>query len=426
MTEIESVDFFTDQSLIADPYPYFDALRAKCPVLHTDAYGVVAVTGHEEAAAVYKDPDTFSSAISVGGPFPPLPFTPEGDDISDLLAQHRDSMPMSEHMITMDPPQHQYARSLLTRLITPRRLKENEQFVWRLADEQLDEFIDRGRSEFLEDYAKPFSLLVIADLLGVPEEDHDEFRLVLGGKPRPGARVGSLEKEALDHNPLQWLDDKFSTYLEERRAHPREDVLTGLATANYPDGSVPPIPEVVRSATFLFAAGQETTTKLLTAAVRVLAENPDIVEQLDADRSLIGDFVEEMLRMESPVKSDFRLVRKSTTLGGVDIAAGTTLMVCPGAVNRDPRRFDNPHQVRVDRDNVRDHIAFGRGPHTCPGGPLARVEGRVTIERLLDRLRNLRIDEDKHGPADARTYGYEPTYILRGMTDLHIVFDKAD
>ncbi|WP_166905559.1 cytochrome P450 [Mycobacterium sp. DL440] len=420
-TNFDTVDYFTDQSLVPDPHPYFDHLRSKCPVVKEPNYGVMAITGFEEATTVLKDTNLFSSCIAVAGPFPPLPFTPEGDDITEQIAAHRSQMPMFEHMVTMDPPDHTNARSLLNRLLTPRRLKENEDFMWRLADQCLDDFIADGKCEFLSAYAKPFSLLVIADMLGVPEEDHEEFRTVLGA-PRPGAQVGSLDGDLVASNPLEWLDEKFSRYLEDRRKEPRDDVLTALATANYPDGSVPPIIEVVRSATFLFAAGQETTTKLLSASLRVLGDRPDIQQALRDDRSRIPTFVEEALRMDAPVKSQFRLAKKNTKLGDIEVPAGTTLMVCPGAVNRDPVRFEDPHTFSLDRKNVREHIAFGRGVHSCPGGPLARVEGRVSLERILDRMSDIGIDEEFHGPADDRRYSYEPTFILRGLTELNITF----
>lgn len=420
-TNYDTIDYFTDQSLVPDPHPYFDHLRSKCPVVTEPNYGVMAITGFEEATTVLKDTETFSSCIAVAGPFPPLPFTPEGDDITEQITAHRAQMPMFEHMVTMDPPDHTNARSLLNRLLTPRRLKENEDFMWRLADQCLDDFIADGKCEFLSAYAKPFSLLVIADMLGVPEEDHEEFRTVLGA-PRPGAQVGSLDGDLVASNPLEWLDEKFISYLEDRRKEPRDDVLTALATANYPDGSVPPVIEVVRSATFLFAAGQETTTKLLSASLRVLGDRPDIQQALRDDRSRIPTFVEEALRMDAPVKSQFRLAKKNTKLGDIDVPAGTTMMVCPGAVNRDPVRFEDPHTFSLDRKNVREHIAFGRGVHSCPGGPLARVEGRVSLERILDRMADIAIDEEFHGPADDRRYTYEPTFILRGLTDLNITF----
>lgn len=419
--DFDAIDYFTDPSLVPDPHPYFDHLRSKCPVVREPNYGVLAITGYEEANTVLKDTDTYSSCIAVAGPFPPLPFTPEGDDITAQISEHRQLMPMFEHMVTMDPPDHTNARSLLNRLLTPSRLRENEAFMWRLADECLDDIVAHGKCEFLSAYAKPFSLLVIADLLGVPHEDHDEFRTVLGA-PRPGATVGSLQGELVATNPLAWLDDKFVAYLEDRHENPRDDVLTSLATAKFPDGSTPPVIEVARSATFLFAAGQETTTKLLSASIKVLGDHPDIQDTLRKDRSRIPIFVEEALRMDAPVKSQFRLAKKNTTLNGTEVPAGTTMMICPGAVNRDPVRFENPHEFSLDRKNVREHIAFGRGVHSCPGGPLARAEGRVSMERILDRMADIRIDEEKHGPVGERSYNYEPTFILRGLTEINIEF----
>ena len=190
MTNFDSVDYFTDQSLIPNPHPYFDHLRARnataCPINN----GVLAVTGWESANAVYKDVDSFSSCVAVAGPFTPIPFVPEGDDICAQLEEHRTEIPMFEHMVTMDPPNHTDARSLLSRLLTPKRLKENEDFMWRLADRHIDELVADGHCEFLTAYARPFSLIVVADLLGVPEEDHEEFREAFGAM-RPGTSIGA-------------------------------------------------------------------------------------------------------------------------------------------------------------------------------------------------------------------------------------------
>ena len=139
--DYEAVDYFTDPALVPDPHPYFDYLRGIGPVVKEPHHGVVAVTGYDEAMALYKNVDSYSSCIAVGGPFPPLPFEPSGDDISGLIEQHRARLPLHEHMVTMDPPDHTRARSVLSRLLTPARLKENQDFLLRLADQQLDEFV---------------------------------------------------------------------------------------------------------------------------------------------------------------------------------------------------------------------------------------------------------------------------------------------
>ncbi|CDO24000.1 cytochrome p450 [Mycolicibacterium mageritense DSM 44476 = CIP 104973] len=403
------IDFFRDERLVDNPYPFFEALRDKCPVSREDHYGVTMVTGWDEAVAVYNDAETFSSCISVTGPFPGFPVPLEGrsaDEVTALIEKHRDELPFSD---------------LLMRLITPKRLKENEDAMWQLADEVLDSYLAPGHGDFIKGFASPFTLLVIADLLGIPAEDRAGF--VDGIKQHSGGGVGSTSKESLSHSPLEFLYGQFSDYVTDRRANPREDVLTGLAEATFPDGSIPDVGDVARVATNVFSAGQETTVRLLSTALKVLGERPDIQQRVREDRSLIPNFIEEALRIESPVKGDFRLSRCPVTVGESELSAGTTVMVLNGAANRDPRRFEDPDTFDPARKNARQHLAFGRGIHSCPGAPLARAETRVGIERLLDRTADIRISDAKHGPQAQRRYTYIPTFILRGLTELHLEFD---
>ncbi|MDT0550446.1 cytochrome P450, partial [Streptomyces lonegramiae] len=220
---------------------------------------VVMVTGYEEAVSVCGDPETFSSATSVTGPFPGFPVALEGhsdQEVSDLIDRHRDELPMSDQITTFDPPTHTDHRSLLMRLITPKRLKQNEDFMWRLADQALEPYLTRGGGEFISEFAGPFTLLVIADLLGIPAEDRETF--VNGIKQNSGGGVGSTSSE-LSHSPLEFLYGQFADYTADRRANPRDDVLTGLAEATFPDGSIPDVGDVARVATNVFSAGQETT-----------------------------------------------------------------------------------------------------------------------------------------------------------------------
>ncbi len=269
--DLTKVDFFRDSRLTDDPYTFYEALREKCPVTKEEHYGVTMVTGWQEAVDVYNDAETFSSCISVTGPFPGFPVSLEGmedGDITELITQHRDEIPFSDQLPTLDPPTHTNHRALLMRLITPKRLKENEDAMWKLADDILDDFLAPGEGEFIKGFAGPFTLRVIADLLGVPEEDRPELleRLARGTH---GSGLGNADK-TLTKTPLEYLYDVFATYVEDRRAEPRDDVLTGLATASFPDGTMPEVGDVVRVATNVFSAGQETTVRLLSTALKVL------------------------------------------------------------------------------------------------------------------------------------------------------------
>jgi cytochrome P450 len=424
MTDVDSVDFFMDRDVVADPFTYLETLQARCPVVREPHHGVWMVTGWEEASEVAGDAERFSSCISVTGPFPGFPVPVEGrDDVPELIAAHRDELPFNDQLPTLDPPVHTDHRALLMRLITPKRLKENEEAMGAMVDKALDDYLVGSGGELIAGFAQPFTLMVIADLLGVPDADRDEFLAEMRSGDHQGGGIGSVKGESLAASPLEYLYDKFSAYIEDRRANPRGDVLSEMAAATFPDGTVPDPGDVARVAANLYTAGQETTVRLLSAALQILGDRPELQRELRADRSKIGNFIEEALRYESPVKGDFRMATQPVTLGGVDVPAGATLMVVNCAANRDPRRFADPNTFDAARSNARQHIAFGRGIHTCPGAPLARAEARVAIERLLDRTSDIRISEAHHGPAGARHYRYVPTYILRGLTELHLEFD---
>jgi cytochrome P450 len=417
--DFDTIDFFRARALYQDPYPYYEYLREHGPVWREPHRGVVMITGFEEAMAVYNDAKTFSSCNTVSGPFFEFPVPLEGDDISAIIEEHRDTLPFSDQLPSFDPPKHTDHRGLLLRLITPKRLKENEEFMWRLADRQIDEFLGRGECEFVRDYANPFTLLVIADLLGVPESQHKTFRQELQEDKKPFERA---DKDAVAHKPLEFLYERFTAYIEECRREPRADVMTGLATATFPDGSLPEVQDVALIAANLFAAGGETTARLLGSSLQRIAEDPKLQQLLREDHSKIPNLIEETLRLESPIQGEFRLSRVPTTVGGVDLPAGTTVMVHNGAANRDPRHFEAPAEFRLDRSDGRQHLGFGFGIHTCVGAPLARAEARVSIERLLNRMTDIRISEREHGPAGARRYEYTPIYMLRGLEHLHLEF----
>jgi cytochrome P450 len=296
--------------------------------------------------------------------------------------------------------------------------------MWRLADRQLDEFVGRGSCEFIREFAEPFTALVIADLLGVPDEDRARFRSWFQAQKSPG-RIDETMTNPEETNALSFFESTFSEYIEDRRRAPRDDVLTHLAQVTFPDGVTPPVTVLANEAAFLFAAGQETTARSLAFALQHLGEHPQEQQHLRARRDAIPTFVEEIFRLESPVKTHFRLARRTTTLAGVEIPAGTTVMLLIGAINRDPARFDAADELELDRAGIYEHVAFARGVHTCLGQQLARAEMRIAVERILDRMVDIRIDGAEHGASDGRRYDHDPTFFFRGLRALHLTFTPA-
>ncbi|MEJ5978463.1 cytochrome P450 [Novosphingobium sp. PS1R-30] len=434
MRDYADVDFYTDTSLVEDPHSYFDFLRAQNPVTKLPHRNVVAVTGYEETIQVMLDAEHFSSVNAVNGPIPDLPFEPKGDDITEEVRNARSKIAYSDQVVTEDGKRHADLRSILAMLFTPSRLKALEPNLRLTADTMIAEFANDGRVDLVAQYGGPYATLVIADLLGVPEKDRPLFRKYLenaipaevggevdmanSGFAKVGKHIfGYMTKRRLLNKPgIKQLRGLFGS-------DDSGEILTEVALAKFPDGSQPSLVDVTSLGAFLFGAGQDTTNRLLSNGFRIIAERPDVQEELRADPKRIGAFLEELLRFEGSVKSGGRLCVKTTTVGGVEIKAGTTLLLSHMAANRDPKRFDNPHEFDMNRPKAKEHLAFGRGAHTCIGAPLARKEVTVSIERLLARMGNIRLDEEFHGPEGNRRFDYEPTYILRALKSLHLKFD---
>ncbi|MEE2732072.1 MAG: cytochrome P450 [Pseudomonadota bacterium] len=420
MTDFATVDFYTDSSLIENPFPYFEYLRSQGPIARLPHRNVLAVTGYAEAIEILNDPKAFSSANAATGPLPDLPWEPEGDDISEQLDEHRDELIATGLVVCKDGKEHANHRSLMMNLFTPSRLKANEEYMWTLADKLVDDFADKGHCDLIASYATPFATLVIADLLGIPEDDRITFCEKLG--PPPGVVGEEVSYEDSQVLGMSFLFEYFGQYLAERRETPKGDILSQFAQAKFPDGSTPEVFDLVWIAAFLFGAGQDTTARLLGACLRVFCENPELQEQVRNDRSLIPAFIEEVVRYEGPVKCAHRLAVKTTTVGGVEIKAGTHVALLYGACNRDPREFEAPTNVVLNRPNARKHLGFGRGAHTCAGAPLAKAEVTASLNRILDRMKDIRLSEAHHGPAGERRFNYEGIYTLRALKDLYLDF----
>lgn len=412
------IDYFTDADVAANAVPYFDFMLANHPVWRESKYGVVIVTGYEEALQVYHHPEVYSSINRTGGPILDLPVELAGDDLRDILEQHRQYFPSNDQLVTFDPPMHTDHRALLMGLITPKRLKENEEFLKRTADRLLDELLPSGQCEFIWEYGKRYAILAVADLLGVPEADHPMLLALLATDRGP--TLGNLELRTAQHNSLERLYGYFIEKIEKRRKNPARDVLTGMSLATFPDGALPEPVHVARIAANLFAAGNETTVQLLGISLARIADDQALQDLLRREATLIPRFIEEVLRTEAPIKGSFRLTTVPTSIGGLDLAAGTVVLLLHGAAGRDSRMFDDPAEFDVGRANARQHLAFGRGIHTCPGAPLARAEAVFSIQRLLARTERIEVSAEHHGPAGSRRWDLMPSYKFRGHNHLYL------
>ncbi len=422
MLNYDEIDFFNALELVEDPYPYFEYLREQGPAVYLPKHNVVAVTGYNEGMAVLRDTKTFSSINAATGPIPPLPFKPEGDDISDQLQAYRKDMPFGSMLVTQDPPDHTRSRALLTGLFTPQRLKKNEEFIQAIADKLIDQFIGEGKFEAVSQYGHPLATLTIADLLGVPEGDHEKFLPLFG--PLPGQIGGDIEME---NNPMLEVGMHFYNYLEERRREPKQDVMSELAQVKYRDGELPELTDIVGHAATIFGAGQDTTVRLIVAMLKTVAERPELQKTLRNDYSLIPNLIEEVLRLDGPTKAHFRMTKTRSKVGDIEVTPGTTIMLVQSAMRRDPNVFEAPNELRLDRkNNMQAQMAFGKGIHTCLGAPLARSEAKFALQKIFDRTSDIRIDDSHHGVEGQRRYEYEQNYTQRALCAVHLMFDAAE
>ena len=425
MQALEDRDYFTDYEILKDPYAYFEAIRAKGPVYQVPGRDYVIVTGYEETLEVLKKTEEFSAIIGLQGAAAPLPFTPEGSDITAQVEAHRADFLGGDLLVNYDDRHHTFVRSLLGPLFTPSRLRANEQFISEYSDELVKDAVANGGVELIKTIATPFVTMVIADLLGVPQEDRQIFMDAIENGPPPGSLETGENDFSAETHPLVVMGGYFAGYVQDRRANPRDDILSMLSNATFPDGSTPDVMEIVRLATFLFGAGQDTSAKLLGNSMKYIVDQPGLQDRLRQDPSLIPALLEEVLRLEGSTKQTARLARKDTEIGGVKIPAGMKVLVALSAANRDPRRWEDPQALVFDRPRIKEHVAFGRGKHVCAGAPLARVEVRVILEKFLQHTSNIDLDEAAHGPRGARNLDYEPSFIIRGLSHLNLKLTPA-
>ena len=369
---------FLSADVRRDPFPLYDRLRDDSPVLHDPRTDVWMLFDYESARRAMHDHDAFSSEpLTVGRPRP-------------------------EWFVFFDPPHHTRMRALVSRAFTPRAVAALEPRIRWLSRALLDRSIERGEMDLAADFSIPLPTLVIAEMLGVPVADRPRFKrwsdamLRLGHTlfANPEAEQASREYRAISGE----MQDYVSRLIGDRRAVPQDDLLTRLVRAEV-EGERLTEREILGFVQLLLVTGQETTTNLVNNAVLCLAENPDQLARLRAEPALLPAAVEEVLRYRSPVQWMFRFARREVQLHGQAVPAGAMVLPMIGAANRDPRAFADPARFDVARD-PNPHLAFGHGLHFCIGAPLARLEARIALAGLLERLQGLELAEP--GPWEPR------------------------
>jgi cytochrome P450 len=309
-------------------------------------------------------------------------------------------------------------RALINTLFVPSRLKASEEFINYYCTEMVGKAVADGKVELMREIATPYVTMVVADLLGVPLEDRKIFMDAIAAAPPPGSLDGKKTGDP-QYSPFTVMAKYFWEYIADRRANPRDDILTEFAFAKYIDGTTPEEYDLVQLGMFMFGAGQDTSAKLLGTALKFLIMKPDLQDQLRADPTMIPLFIEEVLRLEGSTKQEGRLARKDSTVGGVFLPAGSRIMIAIAGANRDPRRWENPNELKVGRPKIAEHVAFGRGKHTCAGAPLARAEVRIILEKLLSATSKIDIDLEQH-PNGVADLVYDESFIIHGLSALHL------
>jgi cytochrome P450 len=351
-----------DPAIIVDPYPVYRELRDEAPVYWSAEARSWVLSRYDDVSAALTDPTTYSSASGV---YP----TPPGVDMTELF------LPM---LVMSDPPRHTQLRQLVSRAFTPRRIGGLDSTVHAVAHELLDQIPSSGSWDFVSGFSGPLPAIVIADMLGVPREDRDRFRAwsttLVQSNPMLGEVGTGMEAAAS-------LYDYFGSFLAERRAHPKDDLMTALVQAEV-EGEHLSEEELLGFCFLLLVAGHETTTNLLSNGVALLADHPEIRDQLRADPDLVPLAVEELLRYDSPVQGIGRTLTREVELYGQQMKPGESVLLLFGSANRDDRAFPDAEVFDISR-SPEPHVALGRGIHFCLGAALARMEARIALDALL-------------------------------------------
>jgi cytochrome P450 len=415
MSTAEIEGTLLDPAVQACPFAYHQQLREKAPVYRMPETGFYVISNYEDLKTVLSDPATFSNDIEIE--------QLAGEAAADLGRMFDDHLAEVGwgHVQTLqrtDPPVHGRYRRLINRTLTPPMVKAMLPSLTRIADDLIDDFIDRGECDFVQAFAFPLPGLIIAEQIGLDAAQINTFKAWSDGMLAPAMGLLVDEASAKKYSEVEAEAQHYLAKLfEERRANPTDDMLSALL-ADSTEGDEPlTMHELQNLMNQLITGGYTTTADSIANAMLLLIENPDQMELLRNDRSLLRNFAEEALRHSSSVQGLFRRTTVDTELSGVTIPANSIIHTRYGSANWDESVFPAPEKFDITRENASKHLAFSRGPHFCVGQPLAIQELMIGFDRILDRLDNIQLAP---GATIQRTGGL----IFYSLVDLPITFTK--
>ena len=403
-----------DPTTLQCPYPHYAKMREEQPVLHVPALGMYLVSNHALISEIMRDTETFSSAF--GNTSMPLPAA----DREKMIAVIAEAYPRVPTMLTADPPNHTRYRRLVSKAFTPKAISELEPVIRSITTRLIDGWLNTGRIEFVKQFGVPLPVEVIAKALNVPDDRLVDFKRWSDDSIAGIGTSITIDQRVEAERGVNEFQRYFAAEIDKRRDHPQDDLLTKLLNARIDDDDPEvsdkralDMPEMLSIVQQLLVAGNETTTKMLTEMIRLLAENPDQWAMVKADPSRISAIVEETLRLSTPTQGMFRLATRDVELAGVHIPKGGRVVIVFMSANRDSLVFDDPDAFDPGRSNLNEHIAFGKGTHFCLGANLSRLEGRVALQEFVKRI-------DSFVLADTNDFGYHPSFMLRGLVKLDV------
>jgi cytochrome P450 len=412
--DADRLDLF-DPAMQQDPHASYDALRDE-PVVYLPTNNMWLVLRHDLVLDIIRDTATFSSRWGSNREPPPEEIRAEYDA---LMAN---ALPHARTMLDNDPPDQSRMRMLVTRAFTPKVIATLRPSAVETCDRSIDSFIGKREIEFMREYAVPLPIAVITKALNMPSDRaHDFKRWSDDNIASIGAKLAPKEYLRAQRGFVE-MQDFFAEEFAKRRAEPSDDLLGEIAAGVVEiGGETRPLAmgEMVRMSQMILVAGNETTTKSLTETMRLLAEHPDEWAALKADPTRIPNVVEEGLRLSSPTQGSYRIVTRDVELGGVAVPAGAKLVVMFAAANRDEAVYACPHAFDPSRANLKEQLAFGKGPHFCLGAALARMEAEVALERFARRVKTVRL-------ADNNDFAYQPSFMLRGLKKLNLIIEPEN